>query len=144
MRFLSRLWWFDGNRKQAENFARQAIDVLGNQPPSSAKAMAFSNMSQLKMLSDEPEECLHWGNKAIAMAKELEKKERNIGLTINKVKDMINNDEFKVLPETSINYINMRFRFGAKYALILQLKTKTRNTDRCIMLIFAGQTNPYQ
>jgi DNA-binding CsgD family transcriptional regulator len=71
MRFLSRLWWFDGNRKQAESFARQAIDVLKDQPACSAKAMAYSNMSQLKMLSDEPEECIHWGNKAIAMAKEL-------------------------------------------------------------------------
>ena len=71
MRFLSRLWWFDGNRKQSESFARQAIEVLENRPPSNAKAMAYSNMSQLKMLSDEPDECIHWGTKAIAMAKEL-------------------------------------------------------------------------
>lgn len=71
MRFLSRLWWFDGNRKQAESFAVAAVEVLENQPPSSAKAMAYSNMSQLKMLSDQPEECISWGEKAIAMAREL-------------------------------------------------------------------------
>ena len=41
LRFLSRLWWFDGNRKNAENFAEQAIEVLNNQPSSSAKAMAL-------------------------------------------------------------------------------------------------------
>jgi len=31
LRFLSRLWWFDGNRKHAENFAWQAIEVLKDQ-----------------------------------------------------------------------------------------------------------------
>ncbi len=71
LRFLSRLWWFDGNRKNAENFGWQAIEALKNQPASFTKAMAFSNMSQLKMLSDEPAECMLWGEKAIAMAKEL-------------------------------------------------------------------------
>jgi predicted ATPase/DNA-binding CsgD family transcriptional regulator len=71
LRFLSRLWWFDGNRKKAETYASQAIEILGDQPSSNAKAMAFSNMSQLKMLSDQRDECIVWGEKAIAMAKEL-------------------------------------------------------------------------
>ena len=71
LRFLSRLWWFDGNRKNAEDFAWQAIEVLKDQPASITKAMAFSNMSQLKMLSNEPAECMLWGERAIAMAKEL-------------------------------------------------------------------------
>ncbi|HEV8272941.1 MAG TPA: LuxR C-terminal-related transcriptional regulator [Chitinophagaceae bacterium] len=71
LRFLSRLWWFEGNTKKAETYAKQAIEVLDNQPSSKAKAMALSNMSQLKMLSDERDECRLWGEKAIAMAKEL-------------------------------------------------------------------------
>src|SRR5579863_7558660 len=69
--FLSRLWWFDGNRRQAERFAQQAIDTLADQPSSRPKAMAFSNMSQLKMLSDQTVECIHWGDKAIGIANEL-------------------------------------------------------------------------
>jgi DNA-binding CsgD family transcriptional regulator len=69
--FLSRLSGFDGNRKNAEHFAWQAIEILKDQPASSAKAMAFSNMSELKMLSDEPAECILWGEKAIEMANEL-------------------------------------------------------------------------
>jgi DNA-binding CsgD family transcriptional regulator/tetratricopeptide (TPR) repeat protein len=69
--FLSRLWWFDGSRRQAERFAQEAIDVLVDQPPSRPKAMAFSNMSQLKMLSDQTVECIHWGEKAIGIANEL-------------------------------------------------------------------------
>ncbi len=69
MWFLSRLWWFTGNRKQTDSYAAQAIETLADQPPSRAKAMAFSNMSQLKMLSDSAVECIHWGEKAIAIAK---------------------------------------------------------------------------
>ncbi len=33
--------------------------------------MAFSNMSQLEMLSDHPAKCIFWGEQAIAMAQEL-------------------------------------------------------------------------
>lgn len=71
MWFLSRLWWFDGNRKQAETYGLQATETLTNQPSSRAKAMAYSNMSQLKMLSGQTVECIHWGENAIVIAKEL-------------------------------------------------------------------------
>jgi DNA-binding CsgD family transcriptional regulator/tetratricopeptide (TPR) repeat protein len=49
----------------------QAIDLLRDQPASPAKAMAYSNMSQLKMLTDQPSLCVEWGEQAIAMAREL-------------------------------------------------------------------------
>jgi DNA-binding CsgD family transcriptional regulator len=75
LRFLSRLWWFEGNRNQSEKFGFEAIEVLDTQPDSGIKAMAFSNMSQLKMLSDQPVECLYWGEKAIALARELNDEE---------------------------------------------------------------------
>lgn len=71
LRFLSRLWWFDGNRQEAEKYAKQAVEILASQPASKAKAMAYSNMAQLKMVSDETSECLEWGNKAIDMANEI-------------------------------------------------------------------------
>ena len=91
LRFLSRLWWYDGNRKNAETCASQAIEVLGTQSSSIAKAMAYSNMSQLKMLSYEFDECIAWGEKAIAMAKELADEEilchalNNVGTTQSRV-----------------------------------------------------------
>ena len=75
LRFLSRLWWFDGNRKNAERYAGQAIEVLDSQPPSTAKATAYSNMSQLKLLSDQTDECISWGDKAIAIARALNDEE---------------------------------------------------------------------
>jgi ATP/maltotriose-dependent transcriptional regulator MalT len=71
MRFLSRLWWFEGNRNEAEKYGRQAIEVLQTQPSSKSKAMAFVNMSQLKMFSDEIVESIEWGTLAIDIAKEI-------------------------------------------------------------------------
>jgi DNA-binding CsgD family transcriptional regulator len=71
MRFLSRLEWVDGNRKLAESFAQQAIDLLEYEPDSKAKAMAFSNMSQLTMIYNLYPESIYWGEKAIVIAKEL-------------------------------------------------------------------------
>jgi DNA-binding CsgD family transcriptional regulator len=71
LRFLSRLSWFVCQRTQAESYGLQAVEVLAQQPPSRAKAMAYSNMAQLTMLSDHHDECLAWGEKAIAIAEEL-------------------------------------------------------------------------
>ena len=69
LRFLSRLWWFEGHRKNAEQFGQQAVELLESQPSTRAKAMAYSNMAQLKMLSYQDEECIFWGEKALAVAR---------------------------------------------------------------------------
>jgi DNA-binding CsgD family transcriptional regulator/tetratricopeptide (TPR) repeat protein len=71
MRLLSRLWWLDGNKKKALAYGRQAVELFAGEPASNAKAMAFSNMSHLKMLSDHVDECIQWSKKAITMAKKL-------------------------------------------------------------------------
>ncbi|MEP7372728.1 MAG: AAA family ATPase [Chitinophagaceae bacterium] len=70
-RLLSRFWWFDGNRDEAEKYGKEAIQILQALPASKAKAMAFSNMSQLKLFSEEIPECVKWGNLAIEMAREI-------------------------------------------------------------------------
>ncbi|NIJ55515.1 helix-turn-helix transcriptional regulator [Dyadobacter arcticus] len=71
MRFLSRLWWFEGNRNEAEKYGCEAVEVMEGQPDSRVKAQVLSNISQLKMLSHQPYECMVWGQLAIAMAKKL-------------------------------------------------------------------------
>jgi DNA-binding CsgD family transcriptional regulator len=71
MRSLSRLGWVDGNRKQAEDFARQAIELLDDQPDSKSKAMAYSNLSQLTMIYNQYPEAVYWGEKAMVIAKKL-------------------------------------------------------------------------
>src|SRR5678815_5059262 len=83
LRLFSRLWWLDGNRQKAEKYAAQAIEVLNKQPSSKAKAMAYSNMSQLKMLSDQTGECIFWGEKAITIAREVDNEETLAHAMIN-------------------------------------------------------------
>jgi DNA-binding CsgD family transcriptional regulator/tetratricopeptide (TPR) repeat protein len=72
MRFLSRLWWFEAKQEQAGSYAVQAIEVLDKQPSSKAKAMAYGNMARLKMSMDLTNESLLWGEKAIAIAQEVD------------------------------------------------------------------------
>lgn len=69
--FLSRLWWVEGNLEKAELFASEAIDLLKGESNSKAKARAYSNMSQLKMLSDQADDCRVYGEKAIRMSREI-------------------------------------------------------------------------
>src|SRR5689334_23052870 len=83
LRLFSRLWWFDGNRQKAESYAGEAIEVLHKQPSSKAKAMAYSNMSQLKMLSDQTGECIFWGEKATSIARDVDDEETLAHAMIN-------------------------------------------------------------
>ena len=91
MRFLSRLWWYDGNRKNSEALANDAIELLKDQPSSRTKAMVLSNMSQLKMLAYEFDACIDWGEQAIKMAKEIADDEvlchalNNVGTSLSRI-----------------------------------------------------------
>lgn len=70
-RWLSRLYWSLGNKKESERYANIAVEILLKQPPGSELAMAFSNKSQLHMLAWEEEPALEWGKRAIELAEKL-------------------------------------------------------------------------
>jgi ATP/maltotriose-dependent transcriptional regulator MalT len=71
LRWLSRFTWFSGNKAAADAYAEAAIRTLESLSPGRELAMAFSNRSQLLMLAHECEAALPWGDKAIALAREL-------------------------------------------------------------------------
>lgn len=71
IRMLSRYCWFAGNTGQAEHFAREALELLEAYPESREMAMAYSNLSQLRMLAQDADEAIRWGNRAIALAERL-------------------------------------------------------------------------
>jgi DNA-binding CsgD family transcriptional regulator len=71
VRWLSRLAWFVGDREEAQRCADAAIAVLRDLPESEELAMAFSNRSQLDMLSSDLAPCIAWGTKAIDLARKL-------------------------------------------------------------------------
>jgi DNA-binding CsgD family transcriptional regulator/tetratricopeptide (TPR) repeat protein len=74
-RWISRLSWFDGNNHDAEVAAREAISLLEGFGPTRELAMAYSNMSQLRMLAEDNELAVEWGERAIALADQLDDRE---------------------------------------------------------------------
>ena len=70
-RWVSRLRWFLGENVAAERAARDALDLLEQLPPGPELAMAFSNISQLRMLARDCDGGIVWGERAIALAEQL-------------------------------------------------------------------------
>jgi len=69
LRWLSRLSWFLGRNADAERFALESLTTLEALEPGPELAMAYSNLSQLRMLADNTDEALSWGKKAIDLAR---------------------------------------------------------------------------
>jgi DNA-binding CsgD family transcriptional regulator len=70
-RWLSRLSWFNGDNAGADAEARLAIELLEQLPPGRELAMAYSNLSQLRMLTSDDDGAIAWGSRAIALAERL-------------------------------------------------------------------------
>jgi DNA-binding CsgD family transcriptional regulator len=71
LRWLSRIRWWAGDRAGADVAGAEAVEVLEALPPGRELAMALSNRSQLAMLAQRDEEALQWGERAVALAREL-------------------------------------------------------------------------
>jgi tetratricopeptide (TPR) repeat protein len=68
LRWLSRLYWFAGRKREADAYADEAVQLLQGLPEDEAYAWALSNRSQLYMLSGHTVESVEWGTRAIALA----------------------------------------------------------------------------
>ena len=65
-RWLSRIHWYEGHGLQSQQ-AQLAVTVLEKHAPSVELAWAYSNLSQLAMLSWRPEDTIRWGERSIAL-----------------------------------------------------------------------------
>ena len=87
-RWLSRLTWFLGQNADSERYAVAAVTTLEQLGPGPGLAMAYSNLAQLRMLADDHAEALHWGRKAIELARRFGDREaemhalNNVGLVL--------------------------------------------------------------
>jgi len=68
---LSRLWWVAGHSAPAHAAAQEALDVLESLPPGRELALAWSTRSMLHMLDSEDAPAIEWGERALALATEL-------------------------------------------------------------------------
>ena len=72
LRFLSRLHWYRGDGERVRCYALEAISVLEPLGPSPELASAYGNLAQLYMLRDEHEAAIEIGEKAIALARQID------------------------------------------------------------------------
>src|SRR5262249_54155599 len=70
-RWLSRLPWARGQNPASKRYAAAAVSTLEPVEPGPELAMACSNLAQLRMLADDTAAALHWGTKALGLAREL-------------------------------------------------------------------------
>jgi DNA-binding CsgD family transcriptional regulator/tetratricopeptide (TPR) repeat protein len=70
-RWLSRLYWFLGRNREADERAAQAVALLEPLPPGVELAMAYSNMAQLRMLDADADAAVAWGSRAVELAERL-------------------------------------------------------------------------
>ncbi|MGA5303778.1 ATP-binding protein [Nucisporomicrobium flavum] len=68
LRWVSRLSWWTGRTEQARAAGARAVDVLEPLGPGPQLAMAYSNLSQLRMLAND-DTAVAWGERAIELAR---------------------------------------------------------------------------
>jgi DNA-binding CsgD family transcriptional regulator/tetratricopeptide (TPR) repeat protein len=71
LRWISRLSWFVGRNAESETAAAEAVARLERFGPCRELAMALSNVAHLRMLADDHDGAISWGERAIALADEL-------------------------------------------------------------------------
>ena len=94
-RWLSRRSWVLGQNTDSERYAVAAVSTLEPLEPGPELAMAYSNMAQLRMLADDNVAALHWGAKAIGLAREIGDRDaemhalNNVGTALATAGDLI-------------------------------------------------------
>jgi DNA-binding CsgD family transcriptional regulator len=69
LRWLSRMYWWAGDRAHAEQAGAEAVEVLETAGPPRLLALALSNMSQLSMLAHRCAESIDFGERALVLAR---------------------------------------------------------------------------
>ena len=72
LRSLSRLLFFVGRTDEAEPIALEAVELLERLPAGHELAMAYGNVSQRRMVVDDAEAAVAWGNRALELARRLD------------------------------------------------------------------------
>jgi DNA-binding CsgD family transcriptional regulator/tetratricopeptide (TPR) repeat protein len=68
LRWISRIQWWYGNRREAMAASARAIEVLEAAPHGPELAMAYSNQAQLAVTAHYVEESARWAQRAVALA----------------------------------------------------------------------------
>jgi DNA-binding CsgD family transcriptional regulator/tetratricopeptide (TPR) repeat protein len=100
-RALSRVHWFAGNGDAAREQGREAIMILEPLGESVELARAYSGLSQLGMLSEDPAQAFGWGEQALELAARLgdERTRAHALINIGSAKLQLDPSEIQTLVE---------------------------------------------
>jgi DNA-binding CsgD family transcriptional regulator/tetratricopeptide (TPR) repeat protein len=92
-RWLSRLSWFLGRNADSEQFAARAVTTLKPLGDGHELAMAYSNLALLRMLAGDRAGTVHWGERAIELARRIGDREAEIHALNNVGTAMASDDD---------------------------------------------------
>ena len=137
LRWVSRLSWGVGHRKEAEAYAAEAVTVLESLPPGPELAMAYSNRAQLHMLAQELEDAVSWGSRAIELAQKLGATETLVHAlnNVGTAELFAYNDEGRLKLEESLRLAlanNLHHHAARAYTNLAFLTVKNRKYDLAV------------
>lgn len=137
LRWLSRLSWGVGHRKEAEAYGAEAVTVLENLPPGPELAMAYSNRAQLYMLAQELEGAVSWGSRAIDLAQKLGATETLVHAlnNVGTAELFADDDEGRIKLEESLRLAlanNLHHHAARAYTNLASVTVKNRKYDLAV------------
>ncbi|MFN8663995.1 MAG: LuxR C-terminal-related transcriptional regulator [Thermomicrobiales bacterium] len=68
LRWLARLYWFQGRGEEAEEALSEALTILEASPPGRELALVCNTLAEIRMLDQDLDETLRWGQRALDLA----------------------------------------------------------------------------
>jgi DNA-binding CsgD family transcriptional regulator/tetratricopeptide (TPR) repeat protein len=145
LRWMSRLSWFLGRKKDAESYSIEAMTVLEGLPPGPELAMAYSNRAQLHMLADELQEAVLWGSRAIELAEKLGATETLIHAlnNVGSAEALSGNEQGRAKLEESLRLAlahNLQEHAARDFSNLASLTVRTRNYRLAMHYLNSGIT----
>ena len=135
LRWMSRLAWSLGRKMEAEGHSLEAVTILENLPHGPELAMAYSNRSQLHMLSEEHDEAVLWGSRAIELAEKLGGAPETLVHALNNVgvaELIANNEQGRIKLEESLRLAlanNLQDHVGRAYTNLAFITVRQRKYE---------------
>lgn len=83
LRWLARLYWFQGRGDEAEAAVQTALRILESLPPGAELAMVYTTLAEIRMLDQDLAAAILWSERAIALADTLGEPETPVQALVN-------------------------------------------------------------
>ena len=135
LRWMSRLAWSLGRKMEAEGHSLEAVTILESLPHGPELAMAYSNCAQLHMLSEEHDQAILWGSRAIELAEKLGGATETLVHALNNVgvaESIAHNEQGRIKLEESLRLAlanNLQDHVGRAYTNLAFITVRQRKYE---------------